>query len=294
MSNQLKDSLRWYDEGNRMIPFEYYPPQAKYPNDEVLLHWHSGAEITFVKEGSAHYLIDGEHFVSQAGDILFIPPNTLHSVSRIQQQSETFVFHLNFIGLETNDYSAINYLEPLQNGRVQSNYRISQASPNYETMLELVQTLFSNVREQEPYFQLTLKSALLRFLREAFACEFLTFEALPAGKAQENQKIKELLSYIEQNLEKKLQISDLADFVNYSQSHFMAFFRKNFGMSCMDYVQSVRIKKAEEHLKYSDEPITEIALKVGFANPSSFNRLFKSKLGVSPRQYRQQLTVENK
>lgn len=289
MTDELKDSLRWYDEGSRMVPFEYYPARFDYTNNEVLLHWHTGTEITFVSEGSANYFIDGRKITSQAGDIFFIPSNTLHSVTEIDQVSETLVFHLNFIGLETSDYASINYLEPLQMGSIKSNYQISRDSPNYQKLAEVVQSLFASLHKKEPFFELKIKSDLLSFLYEIFSSELATFETKPLGRDRENQKTKELLSYIDENFDKKLQIQDLANFTNYSKSHFMAFFRKNFGMSCIEYIHSIRIKKAEEYLKYTDDTITEIAMKVGFTNLSSFNRLFKAKRGLSPRQYRNSL-----
>ncbi|MEO1773237.1 AraC family transcriptional regulator [Candidatus Enterococcus ferrettii] len=286
MTNQLENSLRWFDEGDHMIPFEYYQPLKEYPNNEVLPHWHSGAEITIVHEGTANYLIDGQKIVSQAGDILFIPPNKLHTATNIKQTSETLVFHLNFIGLETHDYSAINYLKPLQNGKVQSIYRISKDVPHYPIIVELVRTIFAIIHERAPYFELKLKGSLLLLFNELFVADLLKFTIPKDSKALENQKIMKLLNYIDDNLDKPLKIQDLAKFSNYSPSHFMAFFRKNVGMTCIDYIQSLRIKKAEEYLRYSENTITDIALKVGFNSPSSFNRLFKAKRGLSPREYR--------
>ena len=53
-------------------------------------------------------------------------------------------------------------------------------------------------------------------------------------------------------------------------------------MSPLEYINQVRIRMACEHLKRTDEPIAEIAVKCGFSTNSTFNRNFKQLLGVTP------------
>ena len=56
----------------------------------------------------------------------------------------------------------------------------------------------------------------------------------------------------------------------------------------IDFLNKIRIKKAENMLLYSDCKITGIALTVGFSDTSYFNRLFKKFHGITPGQYREQ------
>jgi len=60
----------------------------------------------------------------------------------------------------------------------------------------------------------------------------------------------------------------------------------SLGVSPMKYVRGTRIKRAQELLLVTRQPVADIAEKVGFTNPSDFSRLFRKFVGVSPLQYR--------
>ena len=59
-------------------------------------------------------------------------------------------------------------------------------------------------------------------------------------------------------------------------------------MPFIQYLNDYRLTRAGEYLKMTEENVTQIALKCGFENLSYFNRLFRRKFGVTPRQYREE------
>ncbi|WP_339640350.1 GlxA family transcriptional regulator [Jannaschia helgolandensis] len=63
-------------------------------------------------------------------------------------------------------------------------------------------------------------------------------------------------------------------------------FGRATGYQPLDYVQSLRIEEAKQLLETSTTSIEEIGIEVGYDDPSYFRRLFKRKVGVSPRHYR--------
>ena len=71
----------------------------------------------------------------------------------------------------------------------------------------------------------------------------------------------------------------------------MNFFKKNLGVSCIDYLISYRLRKATELLQHSSLSILEIASEVGFSNLSNFNRQFKKAYHMTPRQYRENTKI---
>jgi transcriptional regulator, araC family (arabinose-binding/dimerisation), putative len=66
----------------------------------------------------------------------------------------------------------------------------------------------------------------------------------------------------------------------------MNFFKKQLGISCMEYIIQYRLKKAAHLLQHSDQAIIDIASQSGFNNLSNFNRQFKKYYQVTPSQYR--------
>ena len=84
----------------------------------------------------------------------------------------------------------------------------------------------------------------------------------------------------------KITVAEVADRIDFSESHFMRYFRENMGTSFVDYLRDYRLTMAARLLLVSDETVLSIAEEVGFENLSYFNRAFKKKYGVTPREYR--------
>ena len=95
-----------------------------------------------------------------------------------------------------------------------------------------------------------------------------------------------VLKYVENNYPEKITIADIAEVAGFSESHFMRYFKETMGTSFIDYLKDYRLTMAARLLQSSDNAIIDIASDVGFDNISYFNRAFKAKYGVSPRNYR--------
>lgn len=99
-------------------------------------------------------------------------------------------------------------------------------------------------------------------------------------------KFTEIFEYIENNLEEKLTVEDVASFANYSPYHFQRMFVAAVGVSLGTYIRRRRLTKAAIKLKDSSERLIEIALEAGFESQESFTRSFKGMFGATPNDYR--------
>ena len=86
----------------------------------------------------------------------------------------------------------------------------------------------------------------------------------------------------------KIMIADVAELLDFSESHFMRYFKENMGTSFIDYLKEYRLTMAARLLLASDASILTIAEEVGFDNLSYFNRAFKTHYGITPSKYRKQ------
>ena len=73
-----------------------------------------------------------------------------------------------------------------------------------------------------------------------------------------------------------------------SMSHFKRLFKEYYGINPHEYIVNKRLEKAKELLSYSDLEVRNICTEVGFENPSSFIRLFKSRYDRTPSSFRGQ------
>lgn len=92
--------------------------------------------------------------------------------------------------------------------------------------------------------------------------------------------------YIEENFDKKILSSDVADYVSLSESHFRLLFRDTYGISPHQYLLNVRVAHAKQMLWENAFSMSEIAEKCGFGCQQYFNEIFKKQTGFSPKKYK--------
>ncbi len=92
--------------------------------------------------------------------------------------------------------------------------------------------------------------------------------------------------YINDNLDKKITLSDLSWHLHRSTVSLTEHFKAEFGITIMDYVQKKRMEKAERMLVEGGEQITRIAAACGFPDVEYFSRTFKKVHGVPPKKWR--------
>lgn len=92
--------------------------------------------------------------------------------------------------------------------------------------------------------------------------------------------------YMEQHYMEHITVKKLTEIVCMSETTLNRRFKKETGITPIEYLIDVRIKMAKLMLKRMDIPITEVALNCGFGNTSHFSSCFIKKVKVSPREYR--------
>jgi AraC family transcriptional regulator len=95
--------------------------------------------------------------------------------------------------------------------------------------------------------------------------------------------------YIEENLDDKIGLNQLAFLTTFSPWHFHRQFRKHLGENIQHYIKRLRIEKAAYEIKISNFPILEIAMEAGYESNEAFTRAFKRYMKVTPSQYRNDL-----
>lgn len=93
-------------------------------------------------------------------------------------------------------------------------------------------------------------------------------------------------SYINKNYQNKIMISDVANLISMTNSSFCHFFKKRTRKSFVDYLNEVRIGHASVQLIETTKSISEVCYNCGFNNVSNFNRIFRTKKGQTPSEFR--------
>lgn len=101
-----------------------------------------------------------------------------------------------------------------------------------------------------------------------------------------SHQLQRVFDYVEAHLDRDLNLSEMANVLNLSQYHFCRLFKQSTGVAPHQYVTRCRIDRAKQLLLTTPMTIAEIALAVGLNNHSSFTRLFRQLVGVTPKQFR--------
>lgn len=105
-------------------------------------------------------------------------------------------------------------------------------------------------------------------------------------EATEGDPVDDAKRYAELNLEKPLQLSDVAERLYLSPAYFSRLFKQRTGITFSTWLAQRRIQRARRYLEETSFPIAEIAMKVGYPEASSFTRVFRHLVGWSPTEYR--------
>ena len=114
-------------------------------------------------------------------------------------------------------------------------------------------------------------------------------ERYQQDQSKHDQRMSEIIGYIEENYAQFISLNDLADRLHLAYSYVSRYFKKVFGMGFLEYINSVRLRHAVEDLLYTDKPITRVAVDNGFVNSSGLNKAFKDSYGVAPTVYKKRM-----
>lgn len=271
--------------GSALFPFNIYP--CAIPDDFVSLplHRQNTMELIYIKQGAGLAQVGLHVWEARAGDIFVLPPGTLHGLRQSpgrRMEYENFLFSVSFLG-SGDDVCAQKYLMPLQSGRLTLPQRLSLEDAGYAAAAACLTEAEELCRTRRTGFELGVKGAMLRFL-----AVLLSLQNLPPAQPDtaDGRRLQALLQRVEDDCAAPLAVAQAAALCGCSASHFMRWFKKMTGTSFTAYLNERRLAMAAELLRTTDDTVLSIAGQAGFENLSNFNRQFKARYGMTPRQYR--------
>lgn len=284
INNIKKENTR---HSSKLIPYSYYKCDYKAHSGYVPLHWHNEFEINYIVNGAAQFRCANKNIIAHKGDIVFITPNTIHSVYPYKDFNDThdaLVFSGEMFGLSGDDRSIATFIRPIINGTLEITPHIKSDKPYYNEIKKCTESIFNCVKTNSAQYDLLLKSELLKLLWILSNNGEITKSAFAVSTDVEG--LKPAIQYITENYKEDITIDKLAERSHLSKSYFMNKFKQYFGIGAMEYIIQLRIKSACEALQNSNKTITQISSECGFNNLSNFNRQFKKTVGCTPKEYR--------
>lgn len=98
--------------------------------------------------------------------------------------------------------------------------------------------------------------------------------------------VDDIISWVENNLDKKLHVNVVAAHAGYSVWHFQRIFSARTGVPLARYIRELRLKLAARMLSETELPLLEISQQFGFASQQAFTRIFTRTFNLPPGEYR--------
>ena len=109
-----------------------------------------------------------------------------------------------------------------------------------------------------------------------------------ASDLTEYERIRKILSYIEQNYMERITLTDISENIHLCESECTRLFRRHMSTTLFAFLQEYRIERSLEYLNTKDS-ISTIAERTGFSDSNYYSKAFRKIKGCSPREYRKNL-----
>jgi len=155
-----------------------------------------------------------------------------------------------------------------------------------ETIMRVYAQLDTVTHETDGFMQVLEMLKILYDLSRGEYKQLASSSFANASRDTESRRIKTVKQYINDHYSEDLSLELLAGLVNMSPSSFSRFFKQHTNRTLTSYITDIRLGVAARSLVDSSHNISEICYSCGFNNLSNFNRIFKGKKGMSPKEFR--------
>ncbi|MBN2211167.1 MAG: helix-turn-helix transcriptional regulator [Sedimentisphaerales bacterium] len=249
-------------------------------------HTHNLYHIVLYTRPGGFYHKNNQDFSVQAGMVVLVSPKEVHEFHT--NRGEAIYSEITF-SYETHDRLCLT----LPIVKLLSLYAGAELGMNHDPehlTPALTRELRVMFRQLTDY--LRSDSPLANFHSRRTLGQIFTFlitnicKVHGAAQSSGHYDLQQVKHHIETHFTDTLRVGDLAERANLSPGYFLRLFKKTYGVSPIDYQQSLRIETAKTLLRATHLQCNEIAHRVGYEDVFFFHRVFKKNVGMPPKQYR--------
>lgn len=263
----------------RTVPTVFYEPHKindpsqpyffHLGNSGFMPHWHENIEILYF-HGDASVICDKKEYSVSAGDLAIIGSNSLHASSKsYDTKHDCLIVDSAFLAWGGIDVASL---------RFDCVVRDAEMSDLFCRVAREVGLLGGD----DAFGSAAVMAAILTLSVEL--CRKYSHKV--DNDRARGSVVKRAIGYIKSHYDKSFSIEDIAEAVNVSKYYFCREFHSETGYTVVRYINNLRCREAERLLFANNYSVSEIARMCGFENMSYFTRTYKSIIGKTPSQTR--------
>ena len=235
-------------------------------------HTHDHTELFFIVSGKGQFLIQDQIFPVDVNNLVIINPNVAHTEDSLNAQPlEYIVLGIEGVELATSENSngqfcILDHFESME---------ISSCMRNILREMELKNTGYEDI------CQAYMEILIIRLMRSTS----LAVQSEPQVISG-NRQCAVARRYIDLHFKEALTLEQLADEVHMNKYYLSHAFKREYGVSPINYMISRRVEESKYLLAETDLPMSQISQLLGFSSLSYFSQVFRRSQNISPMEYR--------
>ena len=249
-------------------------------------HTHDYVEMVYMCRGETTHLVNGTKIVLKQGELLMLGQHARQEIEPAEEEDiavnlivrPAFLQGiLSFLGNEETPLR--RFVLSCLSGNTETGYlyfRVAEVLPVQNLIENLLWTMIHDHANRRGIYQMTLGLLMAELLEHTDSLRF---------SSPEEETIVQALRYIEEHY-RDGSLTELAQLTHYDFAALSRLIKSKTGKTYTDLIQEKRLSQAAWLLTNTGKRVDEIARLAGYENISYFHRLFGSRFGMSPRQYR--------
>ena len=250
------------------------------------LHYHDAFELNYLRNTKGAKRIIGSHMEDiEDEELVMVGPNLEHAWFRNNcitkdGQEITLQFHKDLIDDKLLNRTQLYFIKNL----FELSYRGILFSK--ETTIQIRPRII-NLSEKKGFDGVLELLSILHDLSISRNMRILSAKTIHLeSHSYTSRRIEKALDYMNKNFDKHITLTAVSKIANMTEAPFSRFFKSKTGSNFVDSLNEIRISHATKMLIETSQMISEIAYQSGFNSMANFNKLFKRKKGLTPKEYR--------
>ncbi|MGQ9682899.1 MAG: AraC family transcriptional regulator [Anaerolineae bacterium] len=264
---------------------EQHTPSAAY-------HAHDYHELVFLREGSGYHETLDARYPMGHGDIFYFAarqPHRANTQPRAYYRMSVLSFPDTAFSIFHEDERMVRrFMQALEDRAHHRANMICITDEGFAQAEAILEDMEREDQEKWVGYQVAIRAKamqlLLTMMRDPLLCELAQRCLRPS---MPSDRLWQVFRFVEQNYMHDIRLEDAVAASGLSRSRFYHVFKQETGVTFVDYINTLRLRRAKELLLTSHLPIVDVALESGFDSLSHFYGLFKRMEGVSPKTFRQ-------
>ncbi len=259
---------------NNDIPFKMFLFEGKDGNYIRNKHWHRSVEIFALFEGELEFFLNEASYPLSPGEFMLVNSNEVHSIHS-PRKNMTVVLQIPLSTFERY-YTDERFI-----------YFTHSSKNQDEEVMRLIRDMYETYAGGQTGYEFKVQSQfymLVYLLVSKYRETEVDEEMLKANRKL--NKLSQITEYMKENYSQELPLAQVAEKFHYSPTYLSRMFQKYAKVNYKTYLDNLRLSHAYQDLMNTGYTIGMIAEINGFANSKAFSKVFQSRYGMLPSQFR--------